>query len=176
VSVQPYSVGVGTTARSLSNPSVLYSVSLGNVSKSTDGGQTWSTPGVFLPWANAVAISPTDPNIVLLFEYGLQYRSTNGGQTYSGGAVLFSIYNGQSQIAASPDGSLYAASGYDGLWKSQDAGAIWNMLGTGVLPSHLPGFALSPSNPSSFTAPTAAMSTRAWMLERPGARLQPGRR
>ena len=148
VSVQPNTTGVGSTARSLSNPSVLYSTSYGNVYKSTDGGQTWSTPGVLPPWANAVAISPTDPNIVLLFEYGLQYRSTNGGQTYSGGAVPFSIYNGESEIVASPDGSMYVVSGYEGLWKSLDGGLIWNMLGTGMLPSYLPGFALSLSNPS----------------------------
>ncbi len=148
VSVQPNTTGVGSTARSLSNPSVLYSVSYGNVSKSTDGGQTWSTPGVLPPWANAVAISPTDPSIVLLFEYGSQYRSTNGGQTYSYSGVPFSIYNGESEIVASPDGSMYAVSGYEGLWKSLDGGVIWNMLGTGVLPSYLPGFALSLSNPS----------------------------
>lgn len=153
VSVQPNTTGIGSTARSLSNPSVLYSVSYGNVFKSTDGGQTWSTPALFSPFSSAVAISPTDPNIVLVFgSYGPEYRSTDGGQTYPTNVNFpFPFYTGSSQVVASPDGAMYAVSGpynVGGLYKSPDAGLTWTKLGAGVLPDYIPGFALCSSNPS----------------------------
>jgi hypothetical protein len=155
VSVQPYTTGAGSTARSLSDPSVLYSLSFSNLNKSTDGAQTWnnvfpSFPGSGKPQANMIGISPTDPNTLLLTNYNSEYRSTDGGRTYSYPIGLpFFLYNGGfDQIVASPDGSMYAASAVFGLYKSTDVGLTWNMLGSGVFPGYVDGFALSPSDTS----------------------------
>ncbi len=155
VSVQPYTTGAGSTARSLSNPSVLYSLSYSSLIKSTDGGQTWNTvlsnlSGPGKPQANMIGISPTDPNTVLLINYNSESRSTDGGRTYSYPIGLpFFLYNGGfDQIVASPDGSMYVASVIFGLYKSTDVGLTWNRLGGGVNLGYVDGFSLSPSDSS----------------------------
>ena len=141
----------GGTARSLSNPAVIYSADYCALNKSTDGGQTWSDTSP-LCGGNTyrLAIGPTDPNIVLLF-YGetIELRSTDGGATFP--PTITTPFNSSSdlfQVVASPDGSLYADTGYWGLYKSTDSGLTWIQVGSSILPSYLPGFALSPSSPS----------------------------
>ena len=147
VNVEPNSDG--STARSLSNPSVVYTADYCSLYKSTDGGQTWNPTNNGCPFLGlTVGISPTDPNTVVLFYGSTEYRSTDGGQTFPQTIAIpwYAYYDGAG-VVASPDGSLYAVTGY-GLYKSADAGLTWTQLGTGVLPSTLPGFALSTSNPS----------------------------
>jgi len=152
-SVEPYSNG--TAIRSLSNPSVLYATGYNagcDLFKSTDGGQTWSTPCYGLNLSEPlVGISPTDPNTVLLFDSVFEYRSTNGGQSFQQEITLpFSMYSFQGgRIVASPDGSMYATTGDwgGGLYKSPDAGLTWTQLLPGLSTGYLQ-LALSPSNPS----------------------------
>ncbi len=140
--------GLGATARSLSNPSVLYDADGCSLYKSTDGGHTWNalytSCTALTPAAGTVAISPSDPNTVLLFTVGTEYRSTNGGIAFAPGiATPFS----SRPIVASPDGSLYAVGGSSGLYKSTDVGLSWTQLSNGA-PTNAVGFALSASNAS----------------------------
>jgi hypothetical protein len=139
----------GSTVRSLSNPSVLYTGDGCSLYTSTNGGQTWSA--VYTnssPCASVIAISPTDPNTVMLFDGNTEYLSTNGGVTFASGITLpMSLaYGGKS--VASPDGSLYLIAIYAGLYKSTNAGLTWTQLGQGVVTANVRGFALSASNPS----------------------------
>jgi photosystem II stability/assembly factor-like uncharacterized protein len=137
----------GSTVRSLSNPSVLYTADGCSLYKSTDGGMTWSARYTTCsPNADSVAISPTDPNTVLVFGGDSEYRSTDGGTTFSQVMTTpFSCNCTGNQYVASPDGSLYAVAG--GLYKSTDAGLTWTQLGNGA-PSYFAAFALSASNPA----------------------------
>ncbi len=139
----------GSTARSLSNPSVLYTADGCSLYKSSDGGQTWNaTYTNSAPCASVIAISPIDPNTVVLFDGIAEYRSTDGGLTFSAGiTVPMSLAYGGNAVA-SPDGSLYVLARYAGLYKSTDAGLTWRQLGNGTLPLELHGFAVSASNPS----------------------------
>jgi hypothetical protein len=153
-SVEPNSIG--STARSLSNPSVLYTADGCSLYKSTDGGQTWSATYTNCtsntPDAYVVAISPTDPNTVLLFSGNTEYISTDGGMTFPQSITTpfsFSAYG--SPIVSSPDGSLYAVAGYAGLYKSTDVGMTWTQLGNGA-PTYLAAFAVSTSSPSTLYA------------------------
>ncbi len=146
----------GSTARSLSNPSVLYTADGCSLLKSTDGGQTWSATYMNCtsntPNAYVVAISPTDPNTVLVFNGSMEYRSTDGGMTFPQSIPTpFSLSSYGSPIVASPDGSLYAPAGYAGLYKSTDVGMTWMQLGNGA-PAYLAAFAVSLSNPSTLYA------------------------
>ncbi len=138
----------GSTARSLSNPSVLYAPNGCTLYTSTNAGQTWSalysSCTSSTPNGTVVAISPTDPNTVLLFNGTTEYRSTTGGTSFPTSITTpFSA----SPIVASPDGSLYAVGGFSGLYKSTDVGLTWTHL-TGSAPTKAVAFALSASNAS----------------------------
>ncbi|MGA7411938.1 MAG: BACON domain-containing carbohydrate-binding protein, partial [Bryobacteraceae bacterium] len=139
----------GSTVRSLSNPSVIYTASGCSLYNSSDGGRTWNaTYTNSTPCASVIAISPTDPNTVLLFDGFAEYRSTDGGITVSPGITIpMSLAYGGNSVA-SPDGSVYVVARYAGLYKTTDAGLTWTQLGGGALPAELRGFAVSASNPS----------------------------
>jgi hypothetical protein len=156
------SSGYGNPVRSLSNPSVLYVALYTVLLQSTDGGETWNSIPIFGHPSTSVGVSPTDPSTVFLFGDYVEYYSTNGGVSFQESVITpfscVAFSSGPCQIVASPDGSMYAATGQSyavggppagsGLYKSTNAGILWTKLGSGVLPSYLPGFAVSPSNPS----------------------------
>ncbi|MGA3026920.1 MAG: BACON domain-containing carbohydrate-binding protein [Bryobacteraceae bacterium] len=158
VEVEPNSIG--SSVRSLSNPSVVYTSASCNLYSSGDGGQTWNqlisncALGV---GAYVLGVSPADPNTVMMFSGNTEYRSTDGGQTFSSPITTpMPLYlNKGARVVASPDGSMYAATGQSGLYKSTDAGLSWNQLGSGVLPLNLT-FTLSTSNPSILYASNGA--------------------
>ncbi len=139
----------GSTVRSLSNPSVIYTAAGCNLYKSIDAGQTWNaTYTNSAPCATVIAISPSDPNTVMLFDGYAEYRSADGGITFSSAITIpMSLAYGGNSVA-SRDGSVYVVARFSGLFKSSDAGLTWIQLGTGKLPAELRGFAVSPSNPS----------------------------
>ncbi len=147
-----FGYNIGSMARSLSNPSVLYEATGCYVAKSSDGGQTWYNNRTYsfsnCTSTNGIAVSPIDPNTVLLFSGNKEYRSTDGGQTLSSGITIPMSTDDTAKIVASPDGSLYAASPSFGLYKSTDVGLTWMKLGSGVLPANLSGFAFSAGNSS----------------------------
>jgi photosystem II stability/assembly factor-like uncharacterized protein len=109
------------------------------VSKTTDGGQTWTTitpplaPGVVLNqlffsdaqhgWlASSFGTGPTQPNF---------YRTTDGGATWTvvqltpGSTGFWATYN----LAFAPDGLHGVASG----WATADGGLTWTLANTGSL-------------------------------------------
>ena len=101
----------------------------------------------------------TDPSTVFLFGDYVEYYSTNGGVSFQESVITpFSCV--AFSTGALPDrrepGWIdvrchwtelrrrgTAGRGY-GLYKSTNAGILWNKLGSGVLPSYLPGFAVRP--------------------------------
>jgi photosystem II stability/assembly factor-like uncharacterized protein len=139
----------GSTARSLSNPWVVYTADGCSLYKSSDGGQTWNaTYTNSAPCASVIAVSPVDPNTVMLFDGFAEYRSTDGGSTFSSAITIpMSLAYGGNSVA-SPDGSVYVVARYGGLYRSIDAGLTWAQLGSGVLPAEMRGFAVGASTPS----------------------------
>jgi hypothetical protein len=142
-----------STARSLSNPSILYTSSGFNLYKSIDGGKTWSlTYTGSSAYDPVVGIGPTDSNTVLLMSNGTEYRSTDGGKTFRQqvSAPITFILGLEQSVWSSPDGSMYVTTGFGstGLFKSTDVGLTWAKLTNGVPGGFLPGFAIAASNPS----------------------------
>jgi hypothetical protein len=150
----------GSTARSLSNPSVLYTAggpvrAFANCDlyQSADGGQTWFVPNGTCSQITAALAVAVAQNAVIVFADALdpgvgtytgEYRSTDGGQTFTFVRTSLNLNN----MVASPDGSVYAAVPNQGLYKSSDAGLTWAQAGNSVLPNNLSGFSVSPSGPS----------------------------
>ncbi len=139
----------GPVARSLSNPSVLYQASTRNLSKSSDGGQTWTDYGLpafqstYSPCA--VGVSPTNSDIVLFRDClsGNWYRSVNGGAGVGQLQHPFpsNYISLTDSIISSRDGSMYFQS-----FKSTDDGQTWAALANA--PMNNCGFAVSPTNPA----------------------------
>jgi photosystem II stability/assembly factor-like uncharacterized protein len=137
------------------NTSTLYSGigDAGGVSKSMDGGATWSTASSGLPTApngryyqvNRLAIdwktpailyasiSLPPPNDPLLFgTYGAVYKSTDGAASWT--ALSSSPSCCVQDLAIDPQNSatVYVVSGHDGIIKSTDGGDTWAAVNSGL--------------------------------------------
>jgi len=112
----------------------------GPLSKSADGGASWTTVHVGLDFpVYAIALDPSAPatHLYVGTSVGL-YKTRDGGTTWalatSGIAPLTNFF--AVEIAPSDHRVLYAGSAYGppraGLYKSIDAGATWITENTGV--------------------------------------------
>ena len=135
------------------------------VSKSTDGGQTWTVNQIAAPppnqpplFAIGLAIDPTTPSILYAATASGIYKSTDGGVTWNSSGLLSSAL----AVAVDPLNSsiVYASMGTSlslslpssgdglGLFKSADDGTTWTPINDG-LPSgwFANNFVLDPSVP-----------------------------
>jgi photosystem II stability/assembly factor-like uncharacterized protein len=129
-------------------PTTLYEVSSGGVSKSTDGGGTWSGVGPTLTqydYVRALAIDPQIPTTIYAGTNGSGiFKSTDGGATWS--AVATGVradwgpsgwpgsvvgHPAASLLAIDPrtPSTLYAGLFASGIFKSTDAGGTWRGVG-----------------------------------------------
>ena len=95
----------------------------GWILKTTDGGATWMRLLDVQGTAGRILIDPTDPDTV----YTGNSKTTDGGATWQ----ELDSHGGILALAPSNPRILYADGGFEGFWKSLDAGATW---------IHLPGF------------------------------------
>ena len=128
-----------------SRPSTIYAGLAFGVSKSTDGGVTWTAlngPKITLPApggsteqaiaVSALAVAPSNPTIVYAASnngpQGGLWRSTDGGANWNLVNTSFSNCC-VNALAIDPSNSatLYAAT-YQFAFKSTDAGASWNFV------------------------------------------------
>ncbi|MBI1353380.1 MAG: hypothetical protein GC160_03460 [Acidobacteria bacterium] len=116
------------------SPDTLYALTPNGVFKSADAGQTWTLKTTAAGTRGALALDPSAPQTVYFAESrpgGQVQRSTDGGETWT------SIRNGLpenlvvSSLAVDPRSSqtLYLASDYLGVFRSEDAGASWQARG-----------------------------------------------
>jgi hypothetical protein len=138
----------GQFVRSPSDPAVVYFFFPASMGQSTtpgalsvwmafgsnDGGATWrqlaypiAPSATYSDWLWGMAVSPADGDTIL--EIGLSgavFRSTDGGATFTQVSTIPSalIWSFAQEVAVSPDGSVYVATG-SGLYKSTDFGTTW---------------------------------------------------
>ena len=127
----------------------LYQLADGTLSKSTDGGRTWSCVPVLFGCSSGPTLILTgftvDPasseRLYAINNVGLVYRSTDGGATWSDGAVLQPLFGlGVNRIAVSPSDPeiVYAwvsgggVTGRPCFARSNDRGESWTGVLTGV--------------------------------------------
>ncbi len=131
------------------NENILYgSIYYGSISKSTDGGHSFSNiqvPGSG-DWVTPYIMHPTDHNTLLVGKDAI-YKTTNGGDTWSSissGIVGASTYQA---LAISPVNTnyIFASDGYE-LWTSTDNGSSWATI-TPNVNSYITTIACSDSDP-----------------------------
>jgi photosystem II stability/assembly factor-like uncharacterized protein len=135
---------------------VVWAVGGTHVWRSTDGGDTWLPAETGLP-ANPdlyrVYASPTFASDATLYlaAFGALFRSTNGGDTWA--QVLIPYVNVPRHVVFSPnyaaDGTLWISTFWiegqgeyppNGVVRSTDAGATWEMVNLGLPVNYLDGW------------------------------------
>ena len=116
------------------NASILYinsgDVDFGGISKSTDGGATWTPRAAVSPrggafFANEIIVDPLAPST--LYAIGLKvYKSTDSGASWRGAEGLPEWLTGLALDRSAP-GTLYAET-LDGLYTSRDRGDSWTLV------------------------------------------------
>lgn len=127
-------------------PAVLYAADGDVVSKSVDGGITWSATGPLVPTSSvwAVAVDPFTSAVYAGTGTGMLFRSTDGGASWSptgfgSGATIWSI-----AIDPTTPGHLVWTYG-DGVVVSTDGAATWTFL-PGVGSGTTRGLAIDPTD------------------------------
>jgi len=148
------------------SPTTLYAGSELGVSKSTDGGKTWSVfvpvlPTDDLSGVNALAIDPITPTTLYSGtgypDFGTGrgvFKSTDGGGTWNGvSAGLPSVVVHALAIDPTAPTTLYAGTD-GGAFRSTDGGGMWSALNTGLTNLDVRALALDPHTPSRLYAGT----------------------
>lgn len=153
--VPGYQGGIESIALDASNPSAVY-VASGDIFRSLDAGQTWTSMNLRKSDGSRVSMSPNDPwrpagerlavdpnsrGQIVYFgsrRDGL-WRTSNGGATWqqsgsftglgrAGAGISFVICDPRSGSAGQPSKTVYVGVIGNGVFRSQDAGATWTPL------------------------------------------------
>ena len=146
----------GTVAGLAVGGAVVFAATAVGVYRSTDGGQTWTLPGVgpSVPFANVVAISPRFAHDQTVFACGADglYRSSDGGDTWHkvlvGSRTLSVVV---AQDAGRDTLTVLAGTETDGILRSEDSGRTWAGANAGLLDLTAISLALSPRFESDHT-------------------------
>ncbi|HXJ66508.1 MAG TPA: hypothetical protein VNN79_22340, partial [Actinomycetota bacterium] len=124
-----------------SNPDVVYAVvddNAGNagISKSTDGGLTWSdaSSGIAIPFnLVGLTVDPTDPDRAWVGATNAVERTTNGGTLWTSPNTDL---DGQfvEDVAGDPSDpdTLYAATQNNGIYRNTNGGDTWKHKSSGI--------------------------------------------
>ena len=109
---------------------------VGDLFKSTDGGQTWSTiPGMHGKSIRALALAPSDPRTLVVGALDGVFRSRDAGRTWE----LISpkehpeIRNIESVAVDPKDPQIIYAGTWHLPWKTEDGGRTWHSIKKGMI-------------------------------------------
>jgi photosystem II stability/assembly factor-like uncharacterized protein len=155
------------------NSSTLYAAGSPRISKSTDGGMTWSDSLLppeafsneddeFWAFANSLAVDPRNSNVVYASGSGGVFKTTDGGASWTTmNAGLLPCtqsncsepYLVRSLMIDPRSGALYAISSNGGILRNRNGGSIWVTVDDGPpAPPRAKSLALDPSDPSTLYA------------------------
>lgn len=119
-----------------SNPAIIYAPSTNLHYRSADGGKTWTSFRVPDQDAYAFAIDPKNAKIIYAGGRGMQHhmrRSTDGGVTWK--PVGAGLPDQSIKLLAIPRErplTIYAATGFGQLYRSDNSGNSWQRLDLGL--------------------------------------------
>ena len=119
-----------------SNPAIIYAPSTNLHYRSADGGKTWTSFRVTGQDAYAFAIDPKNPKIIYAGGRGTEHqmrRSTDGGATWK--PVGEGLPDRSIKLLAIPrerPSTIYVATGFGQLYKSDNGGQAWKELDLGL--------------------------------------------
>lgn len=119
-----------------SDSSVAYYAYNDGIRRSDDGGQSFSSPGSFSEWVQAITVSPTDPDTVFVgTPFNGLGRSTDGGANFNNVGV--GVVDGNAEFFAwEPSGRLWYAT-LNSISTSANGGDTWSLV-MGGLPASTP--------------------------------------
>jgi photosystem II stability/assembly factor-like uncharacterized protein len=121
------------------------------VFKTTDGGATWNSMNVGLPWASvdfgfvaALAVDSQTPDTIYASIPGGVFKSINGGMSWE----ISLMRHGAAALAIDPQNpsTLYTAD-WSGVLKSTNGGASWIAMNSGLPENCCGALAIDPQNP-----------------------------
>jgi len=138
-------------------PPSRFEPSEGRLYKSTDGGASWTRTDAGLAGSfgiQKVLVSPARSQVVYAASFGVLFRSADAGAHWD--RVAEAPQSGNiTDLAAGPDGTLYAATGNTGVYSSPD-GLVWTSISNGLSSLAVKVLELDPADPEILYAGTEA--------------------
>jgi photosystem II stability/assembly factor-like uncharacterized protein len=135
--------------------------------KSTDGGASWTRTDAGLVGTGGVQkvlVSPANSQVVYAASFSVLFRSTDAGAHWD--RVADAPQQGSiTDLAAGPDGTLYAATGNTGIYSSPD-GLVWTSISNGLSSLAVNGLEFDPADPDTLYAGTASAGIEACTFPR----------
>jgi photosystem II stability/assembly factor-like uncharacterized protein len=162
VGFDPFSPQVLYAAGYLPPPS-RFSPSEARLYKSTDGGASWTRSDTGLAGTGGVQkvlVSPANPRVIYAASFSTLFRSTDAGAHWD--HVADAPQQGAiTDLAAGPDGTLYAATGNTGVYSSPD-GLVWTSISDGLSSLAVHDLELDPAHPDTLYAATGSAGIEAY--------------
>ncbi len=135
-----------------SNSQVLYVVTNFGLYKSVDGGINW-TPVNCNCEAKAIAIDPQDSNKIYVQAFDAIFRSKDGGNNWARSKLPFRHRPQGIAVHPSVRNLVFTADAENGnVFRSQDAGATWQVFNQGLGPAPVQAIAADPAHPGNMMA------------------------
>jgi photosystem II stability/assembly factor-like uncharacterized protein len=156
-----------------------------NLFKSTDEGLHWewrgAPHGLGSYWLTGVAVDPRDNAVAYVSVAGFEpdypdvYKTENCGETWQP-IASYLIWAEFNCITIDPSDSLtlYAGSGWEGVWKTTDGGASWACTGTEIVNARVWDIVVHAEDPQTvFAADGDWNGTGVYLSDNGGDRWQP---
>jgi photosystem II stability/assembly factor-like uncharacterized protein len=121
--------GVSTLAIDPRDSLILYAGTWGGgVIKSVDGGRSWAATGLNRGSVSALELDPGNPDVLYVVHSGGRSRTSDAGRTW---IPLDPLPFAPTALKVNPSDSsvLYAGTQGDGVFRSGDSGATWQLYG-----------------------------------------------
>jgi photosystem II stability/assembly factor-like uncharacterized protein len=134
---------------------VTWNSGMNGVTKSVDGGRTWSTPTAYSPYrlygsVYALVIDPRHPNTIYVSSFLGVFKSTDGGQSWT---AIYPYFLGLIVVDPQTPGTIFGT-GSNGIIKSTDEGANWTVLPSGLRDLWITAAVIDPQSPDTLYAGT----------------------
>jgi photosystem II stability/assembly factor-like uncharacterized protein len=125
--------------------------------RSTDGGRSWSRPGLGkAEEISGLAVSPGDPDLVVAASRVGFFKSRDGGASWKQVAPALKSASPHALAFLPGNDRVLLLTTTRGLYRSEDQGESWSRVGGGIPASDLTGIAVHPDGRTVFVSDFAS--------------------